>query len=171
MKRAVVLSILCGLFIGILAPAFEIKNEWINPPDGYGSRDIPFIFNKAGSEIALPVRSLYLGHVINKERTIAAINYHETSDYNGVDLVVSKGGEVAILQDILHLIETTLEQRKILPVQPWDRMDLAVESISGDKARCVFRGKVLRTDTFVERRFTIIVGSSDNPLDLQVTKK
>jgi len=171
MKKAIVLSIFCSLFISIRAPAFEIKDEWITPPGEYENRDIPFILNKAGVRIALPIRSLYTVRVFNQAHTLAAINYHETTDYDGADLVVSNGKKISILQDVLHLIETTAERKKILPVQPWDRIEFTVKSILGNKAHCVFRGYIFRTNTLVERQFDIIVGSSDNPLDLQIIKK
>jgi hypothetical protein len=89
MKKVFALSIFFGLFIGGIAAAFDIKDELLIAPGETANRDIPFATNRAGAKTTLPVRSLYTGRVFNETHTLAAINYHETSDYDGVDIVVA----------------------------------------------------------------------------------
>lgn len=120
----------------------------------------------------LPLETLYYGKVFNGDKTIAAINFKGTTDYDGVDLLVKDGSNVYVFQNIWLFISADAVLSKRVPNRPWDkRLQLEVEKIDGRRLICRFKGENTKEPFFAEKSFSVLVNVEDGVVRFVVEKK
>jgi hypothetical protein len=143
-----------------VSPACEVIQKLMKQPAEENSRPFPFLKKGNGKEEALPLHTIYLGILSNEDKSIWGINFHETSDYNDVDLVVCNGEKPIVMAGLFEKIEPILTSRNVLPRWPWDNQTLEIKAIVGNSLTCYFHGDSHTQQKSIEKTFTVIVSSS-----------
>jgi hypothetical protein len=128
-------------------------------------RLFPFLKKKTGREDPLPSHTINLGKVSNKKKTIWALNFHETSNYNDVDLVACFAGDPIVLTGLFDKIESLLVDGKVLEKWSWDSSNLEVLSIVESNLKCHFGGASHAQGKVVDKVFTVIVSNNSGIID------
>jgi hypothetical protein len=132
------LYVLATVECGVASP-FEVTSGNFQPPGESNPRPCKFI-KLSSYLVLLPQRSSYLDVVHNAESTIWAVNYHETSNFDSVDLIVGYNERLFILPNIWSNLEERFKAERLLPNVPVDRCRLSVTSVQADTLSCTFRG-------------------------------
>jgi hypothetical protein len=167
MRRILILIVSSIISLNQTFGAIEIIDHNIQPPGEYEKRPVPFIDCKSGVQIMLPLSTLTLGKVFNEDKTILAINVHELSDFDTVDLLVEKGDKIFLIDNIWTYVGGNLVEANILSTQTWDRMFLEVKSIQKNKLTCQFRGSN-SPNIYVEKTFSIFIDINDDVMKMEV---
>jgi len=109
----------------------------------------------SGSRLILPRRTTYRGIVTNAQRTVWAVNYHDTSNYDSADIVVVDKGDIYCLPNLLFALSDQLTQAQIIPNLEYDKSHLIVESIGGLSLEVRFYGTSSRRKRSIEAHFFI----------------
>lgn len=104
--------------------------------------------------LMLPLRTHVTNIVHDKDKTVWAINYHETSDYDGVDIVIAETDKIFVVPNFWDAIQMALADADIIDVDAIDRLHLQIMSISDHTLRCRLTAK-LENGQPVDRLFEI----------------
>jgi len=137
------------------AKSFEINSDLFQGPGDTEARPCKFI-SVSGSLILLPQRSSYRDVVGNVEKTIFAVNYHETSNFDSVDLVLSAEERLFVVPNVWIELESKLKSGNIIPNVGYDRSYLSVTAIEGNRLTCSFTGFAQRSEAPIKQDFTVI---------------
>ena len=148
----------CVLILAQLnfANAFEVVSANFQPPGQTNPRPCKFI-KVDGHMILLPQRSSYRDVVHNHENSIWAVNYHETSNFDSVDLVISQDERLFVIPNIWSELEEKLKTNGLLPNIPLDRCHLTVTAVQADTLSCTFRGLSNQIEKEVTKSFSVSV--------------
>lgn len=133
--RRHLLTLVIALVLPAIATGIELKSAPIGGDDSNEGATYSFI-NFGRKRLVLPVRTSVTGYVHNRQKTVWAVNYHETSDYDGVDLLIESGGEVFISENLWQTIEDDVVQAGVIPSTPLDRVHFEVVSIETNELMC-----------------------------------
>jgi hypothetical protein len=119
------------LFVGAVAfgADIQIKYEYESP----NSRVAHPTFSCGGKQLSLPERTSVISTVSNAEKTIWAVNFHETSNYNDVDLALCHGDSPELLTAISDQLVPLLTKKGLIPNCPWDNQELKIIKIENNE--------------------------------------
>jgi len=158
------------LALGRSFGSIDIVDCNIQVPGEYEKREIPFLVGSSGRQIMLPVETLYKNRIFNADKSIVAINFKGTTNYDGVDLLVEHNKKVFILSNIWQYISLDARQSKAVSGLPWNkRFQLEVKSIKGNKVICQFRGENTKAPFFKEGVFSVFIVIKDEIVHLKVS--
>jgi hypothetical protein len=165
---------LCLLFLLAITPSYfaqtkalEIHSgmfQWPGDPD---SRPAQFIKSE-GSLILLPQRSSYREIVSNSQKTIFAINYHETSNFDSVDLVISYDGRVFPIPNLWLYLEGKLKAQRTIPNIGFDRSYLSVKSVDNNTLSCSLIAFNNQSPQPTDIHFTVAVDVDESRIDFRL---
>jgi hypothetical protein len=150
-----------------LADALDIGSVSVIPPGESEPRNQPFI--QVGSKkIMLPLRTSYKERVGNVDKDMWAVNYHETSNFDSVDLVVAVEDRIFILPNLWSAVETDVFTQKLIPQLAFDHLYFEVTQIKGKTLYVRFSGTSARDQKEIEKSFSIIAKIGKNGLSFSV---
>jgi hypothetical protein len=119
------------LFAGIVALGADIQTtyEYESP----NSRVAHTTFLCGGKQLKFPERTSVTSKISNSEKTIWAVNFHETSNYNDADLALCQGDSPKLLTAISDQLVPLLTKEGLIPNCPWDNQELKISKIEGNK--------------------------------------
>jgi hypothetical protein len=161
------LRTLLVILIATIANAVEIGIVKVTPPDESEPRDQPFV-QVDTKKVMLPLRTSYKQQVSNVEKSIWAVNFHETSNFNSVDLVVSLEDRIFILPNLWNLIESDVYAQKVVPKLAFDHLDFEITKIEGNTLHARFYGASAKDQKEVGKSFLIIVQVTKGGVGLKV---
>jgi hypothetical protein len=120
--------------------------------------------------ISLPQRSSYLGIVSNTQKNVFAVNYHETGNFDSVDLIISDAQRIFVIPNLWIPLESKLKAEQVIPNVGYDRCYLSVKEISANHLTCSFTGysRQLKGDGVVTKDFVIIARADQRSVMLTV---
>jgi hypothetical protein len=145
----------------------EIVSGDFQPP--FESNPRPAKFLRIDHSLTLlPQRSGYNDVVKNSDQTIWAINFHGTSDFDSVDLVVVHGDHVFLIPNIWTILEGELKRRALLPRVFFHHSYLSVVSIRGNTLSCRFYGFAEQPEGKISKDFAIVIKSELDRVEFQL---
>lgn len=123
-----------------------------------------------GEDEYLPEHTNYLSTLSNKNKTIYGINFHETSNYNDVILIIVKGNELKIINNLFNEIKEILYVNRVIPNFLWDHQYLKIEKIEGNKIYCDFYGSSSVLKKTVHKKFELNIIISQERIHLSFAK-
>jgi hypothetical protein len=136
--------------------ATEIGEKHLKPEGSEESQTQLFIKYR-GAETPLPIHTTYVSRIFNANKTLWAINFHETSNDDDVDLIICKNGKPTVIKSLFDRLEPILIEQKILPKVNWDHQYLAVKKIRDNLLSCHFYGASHAKQMTLEKDFTISI--------------
>ena len=163
-----------GLLLALLCTshlfAFEIEqHDFLLPGEPEQS---PKLFLKTGGKlIILPTHLVYKSSIFNETRTLAAVNFHGVSNYDGIDLVVNAGSDkVVIVPNIWLLIKDDLVKSGIISSSGFDHTYLEATKLQGNRVYCKIFGTNAKENLETTKAFSLICNASQSELSLRVEK-
>ncbi len=153
-----------------LSSAAEIIEKESKPAGEDFSQKQLFFQCKKGNEIQLPVRTVYNSTISNTDKTIWAVNFHETSNYNDVDLAICNGESPIIIDALFGRIEPMLVEQKVLPKYLWDNQTLEAKKITGNVLECHFHGASHAKQSVIDKNYKISVSLSSGKVQFRLEK-
>lgn len=150
-----------------LADALDVGSVSIIPPGESEPRNQPFI-QVDSKKVMLPLRTTYKGRVGNGDKNIWAVNYHETSNFDSVDLVAGVEDRIFILPNLWNFVEPDVFAQKLIPQLAFDHLYLEVTKIEGKTLYVRFSGTSARDQKEVEKSFLIIAKVEKDGVSLSV---
>ncbi len=157
-------SILIDLNIGYCA---EVTKSVTN--DSYGIVRVSCTFICDGTTVDLPSKTSVGSILHNKDKDIWAINFHETSNYNGAELAICTENEPLVISDIYNQVKAQLYMQKIIPRVNWDRCTLQVLKIENNVIYVSFAGVCVKEEQTIEKAFRLYFNPASKMLE--VTEK
>jgi hypothetical protein len=127
-----------SLFIVRFAFGGNIQTTYIY--EDPNSRVAQTTFSCDGKQLSLPERTSVESTVSNADKTIWAINFHETSNYSDVDLAMCHDHSPQLLVSISNQLVPLIISKGLIPKCRWDNQQLEVKQIVGDVLYCRFFG-------------------------------
>lgn len=125
--------------LGVLsASAVTIENAEVAGDENEGA-SYSFI-RLADKRVMLPLRTHTNSLIHNTDKTIWAVNYHATSDYDSVDLVIENGADIFVVPDLWSMLANDGIIKKIID-QQLDRAHFQVLSAEKANLRCQVIGQ------------------------------
>lgn len=149
----------------VSAKSFEITSELFQGPNDTEPRPSKLV-SVGGSLVLLPQRSSYREVVSNPDKTLFAVNYHETSNFDSVDLVLNAGNRFYVVPNLWRELESKLKAEKIIPNVGYDRSYLSVTAINGNNLVCSFTGFSQRSESPTKQTFGLIIKADEHHLEL-----
>jgi hypothetical protein len=162
------LSVLSVLRLCIAGP-FEVTSGEFQPPGEANPRPCKFI-KVDGQLVLLPQRSSYRDVLHSSDNSIWAVNYHETSNFESVDIIVSYSERLFILPNIWSNLEDELKMKGLLPHVPFDRCRLSIISVQDDTLNCTFTGLSKQIDKELTTHFSLAVQRQADRINLEISK-
>jgi hypothetical protein len=106
----------------------------------------------------------------NADNTIWAVNYHETSNFDSVDLIVARDDRVLVLPNIWSNLEERLKAERLLPNVPFDRCRLSVTSVEADTLNCAFKAFSRQIGQEIARHFAVAVKREPDKVEFTITR-
>jgi hypothetical protein len=120
-------------------------------------------------KVVLPQRTSVVSTISNSEKTIWAVNFHETSNYNDVDLALCGKRSPTILAALFDRLEPTLISQGLIPKWSWDNQHLEVNKITGSTLSCRFFGASHAHEKTIDRAFSVQVKSTPSGIRFEVS--
>ncbi len=161
------------LFVSLLTSclwAFEIEQrDFMSPGE---TEQSPKLFLKAdGKLLMLPAHLGYKSTIFNEAKTLAAINFHGLSNYDGVDLVVGAGPDkLLVIPNIWLLLKNDSVKNGIIPPVGFDHTYLEVIKVEKTQLYCKIYGTSAKEQTEVTQTFSVFCDASADGLALRVEK-
>ena len=150
-----------------LADALDVGSVTVIPPGESEPRNQPFI-QVDSKKVMLPLRTTYKERVGNVDKDMWAVNYHETSNFDSVDLVAAVEDRIFILPNLWSVVEPDVFAQKLIPQLAFDHLYFEVTKIEGKTLYVRFSGTSARDQKEVEKSFSIIAKIGKNGVSLSV---
>lgn len=145
----------CNLLLVLAASsamAVDVENAAVGADENEGAS---YSFIPTGDwRFMLPFRTHVNGFVHNAQKSVWAVNYHETSNYDGVDLVIENGRDIFVVPNMWSIISTDVLTKNIVDKVP-DRVHFQVSQINDHDLRCQLIGRT--GDASTDRLFSVHV--------------
>jgi hypothetical protein len=139
-----------------VASPFEVTTGSFQPPGESNPRPCKFI--KVNDHLVLlPQRSSYRDLTHNLDNSIWAVNYHETSNFDSVDVIVSYSNRLFVIPNIWSSLEDKLKMNGVLPNASFDRCHLSVVGVQADTLSCRFKGLSNQIQKEVTKDFSVLI--------------
>src|SRR5258706_13448809 len=138
MRLCLIVLLLMGVAAS-LANALDISSVSVTPPEESEPRNQPFI-QVDSKKVMLPLRTTYKQRFGNADKSIWAVNYHETSNFESVDLVAGVEDRIFILPNLWSLVEPEVFAQKLIPQLAFDHLYFEITRIDGKTLHARFSG-------------------------------
>jgi hypothetical protein len=158
------------LLLGVAAPladALDVGSVAVIPPGESEPRNQPFI-QVDSKKVMLPLRTTYKERVGNVDKDMWAVNYHETSNFDSVDLVAGVEDRIFILPNLWSVVEPDVFAQKLIPHLAFDHLYFEVTKIEGRTLYVRFSGTSARDQKEVEKSFSIVAKIGKGGVSLSV---
>jgi hypothetical protein len=150
-----------------VADAIDIGSVSVTPPGESEPRSQLFV-QVNSKKVMLPLRSTYKQQVSNVEKSIWAINYHETSNFESVDLVASVENRIFILPNIWNLVESEVFAQKLIPQLAFDHLYFEITKVERNTLYAHLYGTSAKEQKEIEKTFLIIAKIGKDGVGLSV---
>jgi len=124
---------------------------------------------KAGASSLPDLHDGFLdGILLSKDKNTWALNYHETSNYDGVDLILGVADRVLLVCDLWNQVRDVVVKKGILGPEPLDVVKLTVISVSNRELTCDLYVRSARSKAEHERKLIISIDASIDRVSLAV---
>lgn len=166
MKKTVTILVFILLITG--GAYADVVSEYLKISNEDDVRECLFFTINSPMRLSLPRRTSYRSKVSNIEKSVWAINYHETSNYDGTDLVVLSNNSLFVIENIWQSIRSMCVTKKIVANARWDKFTFEVKSVISNKLQCRIVGNNDKLRSVVEKFFTVVVEPRPDGVEFQI---
>ncbi len=166
MRLCSIVLLLTGV-AGSLANALDIGSVSVIPAEESEPRSQPFI-QVDSKKVMLPLRTTYKQRVGNADKSMWAVNYHETSNFESVDLVAGVEDRIFILPNLWSFIESDMFAQKLIPQLAFDHLYFEITKVEGNTLHARFSGTSARAQKEVGKSFLVVAKVGKDGVSLSV---
>lgn len=147
--------------------AFEIAESDFRLP-GEDEMSAKLFLKKNNTSFLLPVHLGYNKRVFSADQTVAAINFHGLSNYNGIDLVIDTGGKILVVPNVWELIKNQLFEKSIIPTLEFSHTYLEAIEFEQGMLLCELAATSDKVQSEVKAKFYVQPLISTSSVELEV---
>jgi len=147
--------------------AFEIAESDFRLP-GEDEMSEKLFLKSNNVSFLLPVHLGYNKRVFNADQTVAAINFHGLSNYDGIDLVIDTGGNVLVIPNVWELVKNQLFEKSIIPTLEFSHTYLKAIEFEKGMLLCELTATSDKVKSEVKAKFYIQPLITTNSVELEV---